>query len=122
MKRKSDNTNDPPAKYTRNPLNKCVQSPSRTQPRSPSHIVVTARQKSSSKTVNKTAEQMSYMKADKTKDNYTKVIQMFNKFADQQQDVPLYEDLTESNLTSSEENLGLKTILHDYVYWLLKEK
>eukprot|EP00957_Ditylum_brightwellii_P122309 9327200-Ditylum_brightwellii.AAC.1 len=47
---------------------------------------------------------------------------MFNKFADQQQYVPQYEDLAESDLTSSEKNLGLKTILHDYAYWLLKEK
>eukprot|EP00957_Ditylum_brightwellii_P122697 9357512-Ditylum_brightwellii.AAC.1 len=65
---------------------------------------------------------MSSMKSDKTKDNYTKAICIFNKFADQQQYVPRYEDLTKSDLTSSEKNLGLKTILHDYAYWLLKEK
>eukprot|EP00957_Ditylum_brightwellii_P177481 13517986-Ditylum_brightwellii.AAC.1 len=105
MKRKSYNTNDPPAKRTRNLLNTYVQSPSRTPPRSPSPIIATERQKSLSKRVNKTAEQISYMKADKTKDNYTEAIQMFNKFADQQHHVPQYEDLTESDLTSSEENL-----------------
>eukprot|EP00957_Ditylum_brightwellii_P179247 13655229-Ditylum_brightwellii.AAC.1 len=60
---------------------------------------------------------MSSMKSDKTKNNYAKAIPMFNKFADQQQYVPSYEDLTESDLTSSETNLGLT-----YAYWLLKEK
>ena len=30
--------------------------------------------------------------------------------------------MTESDLTSSETNLGLKTILHDYAYWLLNQK
>ena len=88
MKRKSDNTNDPPAKHERNLLNEYVQSPSRTPPRSPSPIVVTEMEKSLSKRANKTAQQISSMKFDKTKDNYTKAICMFNKFADQQQYVP----------------------------------
>eukprot|EP00957_Ditylum_brightwellii_P192413 14648761-Ditylum_brightwellii.AAC.1 len=74
MKRKSDNTNDPPAKHAKNPLNKYVQSRPRTPPRSPSPIVVTETQKSLSKRANKTAQQMSSMKSDKTKDNYTKAI------------------------------------------------
>eukprot|EP00957_Ditylum_brightwellii_P001150 90625-Ditylum_brightwellii.AAC.1 len=65
---------------------------------------------------------MSSMKFDKTKDNYTEAIPMFNKLADQQQYVPQYEDLNESDFTSSEKNLGLKTILHNYTYWLLKGK
>ena len=83
MKRKSDNTNDPPAKHARNLLNKYVQNPSRTPHRSPSPIVVTETEKSLSKRANKTAQQMSSMKSDKTKDNYAKAICMFNKFADQ---------------------------------------
>eukprot|EP00957_Ditylum_brightwellii_P036906 2794423-Ditylum_brightwellii.AAC.1 len=84
MKRKSDNTNDPPAKHAINPLNKYVNSISRTPPGSPSPIVVTQTEKSASKRANKTAQQMSSMKSDKTKDSYAKAICMFNKFADQQ--------------------------------------
>ena len=45
-------------------------------------------EKSLSKRANKTAQQMSSMKSDKTKDNYAKAICLFNKFADQQQYVP----------------------------------
>ena len=121
MKRKSDESNDPPAKQGRHPLNKYVQtpptspprsqvppptSPPRSQlpppripPRSPTPTTATERQ---TKRVNKTAEHISYMKANKTKDNYTKAIRMFNKFADQQQYVPQFEDLTEPDLASSE--------------------
>ena len=99
MKRKSDNTTEPPAKHARNPLHKYVQSPSRTSPRSPSPIVVTEMEKSLSKRANKTAQQMSSMKSDKTKDNYANAICMFNKFADKQQYIPQYKGLTESDLT-----------------------
>eukprot|EP00957_Ditylum_brightwellii_P174700 13302797-Ditylum_brightwellii.AAC.1 len=74
MKGKSNNTNDPPAKQTRNLLNKYVQSPSRTLPGSPSPIVVKETEKSLSKRANKTDQQMSSMKSDKTKDNYAKAI------------------------------------------------
>eukprot|EP00957_Ditylum_brightwellii_P155899 11867711-Ditylum_brightwellii.AAC.1 len=88
MKRKSDSTNDPPAKHAKNPLNKYVQNPPRTPPRSPSPIVVTEPQKSLSKRANKTAQQISSMKSEKTNNNYAKAICMFNKFADQQQYVP----------------------------------
>jgi hypothetical protein len=141
MKRKSDESNDPPAKQGKHPLNKYVQtpptspprsqvppptSPPRSQlpppripPRSPSPTTATERQ---TKRLKKTAEHNSYMKADKTNYNYTKAIRMFNKFADQQQYVPQFEDLTEPDLASSDENLGLKTILHNFAFWLLKEK
>eukprot|EP00957_Ditylum_brightwellii_P149890 11415842-Ditylum_brightwellii.AAC.1 len=88
MKRKSDNINDALAKHARHPLNKYLQRPLRTPPRSPSPIEVTERQESLSKRVNKLAEQMSCMKVDKTKDSYMKAIWMFNKFADQQQYFP----------------------------------
>jgi hypothetical protein len=82
MKRKSDESNDPPAKQGRHPLNKYVQtpptSPPRSQlpppripPRSPPPTAATERQ---TKRFKKTAEHNSYMNADKTKDNYTKAI------------------------------------------------